>query len=291
MIKYFAEQNVKEYELMLEKWHVLKEIKRLLKIPYQATIDLQLRELTLSDLYGIWTKMELHLKEYCAQKTISETGLPKLLYNAITNRREKLFNNPFMSSALYLDPRYHREVRKAPMLFAETKEMLLNLWNRIQSKDTSIDNVQVNTSAESNGSIDFQFDAELALDKYLSGENHQSNSQCTDGVVDIEHLIELFQPDPLLSKESVLKYWKMAKNVHPEIYKLAAIVFAIPPTEVQIERDFSKLDYVFNDRRCSLIQERLEDIMLLNLNPALFFQVKSDEMAELKKYQAPEKSE
>lgn len=127
MIKYFAEQKVKEYEFMLEKWHVLKEIKHILQIPYQATIDLQSRELTLSDLYGIWTKMELHLKAYCTQKTKFGTGLPNLLYNAITNRKEKLFKNPFMSSALYLDPRYHREVRKMPMLFEETKKMLLNL--------------------------------------------------------------------------------------------------------------------------------------------------------------------
>lgn len=66
------------------------------------------------------------------------------------------------------------------------------------------------------------------------------------------------------AKEYILQYWEERKGEHKELYMLAMTVFGIPPTEVQIERDFSNLNFVFSDRRCRL--ERLEDIMAINLN-------------------------
>lgn len=61
------------------------------------------------------------------------------------------------------------------------------------------------------------------------------------------------------------------------------IVYAIPPTEVQIERDFSKLNYVFTNRRCKIQSERLQDIMLININPECFYLVKKQEIMECNK--------
>lgn len=66
------------------------------------------------------------------------------------------------------------------------------------------------------------------------------------------------------------------------MYKLAKVIAAIPPTEVQIERDFSKLNFVFSNRRCSLTEDKLEDIMIIYLNDELFQQVKEDELNELR---------
>lgn len=64
--------------------------------------------------------------------------------------------------------------------------------------------------------------------------------------------------------------------------KLATVMFSIPPTEVQIEKDFSELNFVFSDRRCMLTKERLEDIMIINFNEDLFFTVKKEQLNELK---------
>lgn len=266
---------------MLKKWAVLKEMKHVLGIPYRATIELQNRELTLSDLYGIWITMELHLNECCAQRSKFKTTLPKKLLNALNARKSKLLDNEFMPCALYLDPRYHREVEKTPGLYEKTKQTLQNLWNRIHSNEPSVEQISINRSLESNSSVDFSFDASTALDKYLSGVEQEPTPNIENDTTDISDLIDMFQPDPIPSKESVLIYWETVREQHPQLHKLATIIFAIPPTEVQIERDFSKLDYVFTDRRCSLTQERLEDIMLLNLNPTLFFEIKIEELIEL----------
>lgn len=62
MIEFFAAKKNKQCALLLKKWPVLAEFVYILGIPYRATIALQSRELTLSDVFGIWLKMELHLK-------------------------------------------------------------------------------------------------------------------------------------------------------------------------------------------------------------------------------------
>lgn len=64
------------------------------------------------------------------------------------------------------------------------------------------------------------------------------------------------------------------------------VVYGIPPTEVQIERDFSALNFVFSNRRCMIQEERLEDIMVIHLNPDLFYEVKEEELIALKSRKA-----
>lgn len=63
------------------------------------------------------------------------------------------------------------------------------------------------------------------------------------------------------------------KDTEPELYKLAMVVFAVPPTEVQIERDFSDLKWIFTERRYNLSQARLEAILFLHLNKDLFYKI------------------
>lgn len=45
---------------------------------------------------------------------------------------------------------------------------------------------------------------------------------------------------------------------------------AILPTEVSCERNFSKLKFVMNRLRCSLVDSELEKMLYLNLNSNLF---------------------
>lgn len=78
------------------------------------------------------------------------------------------------------------------------------------------------------------------------------------------------------SDQNILQFWQDCRREHEELYNLAMVVMAVPPTEVQVERDFSKLNHVFTDRRCRLLEERLEDIMLIHLNAELFYRVKTD---------------
>lgn len=52
-----------EFPLILQMWRTLKEIIYILKIPYEAMISLQSRKLTLSDTFGKWLEVKLHLKK------------------------------------------------------------------------------------------------------------------------------------------------------------------------------------------------------------------------------------
>lgn len=265
---------------------MLRETVYILGIPYRATVALQSKQLTLSDLFGIWLKMELHLQK-CTESTTFKTNLPKELHKAVINRRGNLFNNPFMICAIFLDPRYRNQIINDENKVLEAKKTLRNLWYRINDNTSQIENK--NKSASSADSFDFSFDEQAALDNFLLARTSQINtnhnqtveSMTTNQNINIDILLDQFDPDVLPSLESILNYWESVKNEHPELYELSN--YAIPPTEVSIERDFSSLGYVFNDRRCRLAHERLEDIMILNLNPDLFYEVKKDELEELKK--------
>lgn len=82
--------------------------------------------------------------------------------------------------------------------------------------------------------------------------------------------------------QSVLSFWENAKDTEGVLYELAMTVYAIPPTEVQIERDFSRLDKILTKFRNSLSEDMLEALLMINLNPEVFYLVKGEEIAQSK---------
>lgn len=273
------------FKFLQLKWAILREIAYLLRIPYNATIALQKKSLTLSDVYGIWLKMTLHLTA-CMKKENYQTDLASHLLNAVTERKEEIFNNPMMTSALFLDPRFRNQIVHDENKMQQAKTTLLNIWRRLitldvdANKPAEVENVVINTSNKSE--VSFEYDEQTALDKYLgSGFTTESivpnESQRVEESVDIEHLLDMFNPEPIKSDENIIQFWENNKNKYKEIYKIATVVMGFPPTEVQNERDFSKLNHVFTDRRCNLTEERLEDIMTINLNDEIFHLVKEEE--------------
>lgn len=289
LIDYYAEKKQMQiFKLLQQKWAVLKEIAYVLSIPYNATISLQKKSLTLSDVFGIGLKMTLHLNA-CVKKPNYQTNLASHLLNAITERKEEIFNNPMMTCALFLDPRFRNQIVRDEYKMQEAKTALLNIWRRLITLDASQSVEEkddgINTSTKSD--VSFEYDEQAELEKYLGSsfatESTVTNvSQRGEGKEDIEHLLDMFDPEPIKSNENIIQFWENNKNEHKEIYKLATVVMGIPPTEVQEERNFSKLNYVFTDRRCKLTEERLEDIMTINLNEETFYLVKQEEINAMK---------
>lgn len=184
-----------------------------------------------------------------------------------------------MTAALYLDPRFRRQILSDPVKVSEATALLERVWLRINSQD----NTDNNTSANSDSDSDFEFNEHAELEKYLAGSQYNSQTNAREvNSTDITSILECFDPDHLSSSESVLQYWEKNKNKHPQLYNLAEVIFAIPPTEVQIERDFSQLNFVFTDRRCQLAEDRLEDIMILHINTDLFETVANEQLDEAK---------
>lgn len=273
-------EHSKSCQLLLKKWNVLKESIYLLRIPFNVTIEFQSQKLNLSDVYHRWMVMQLHLKE-CVSKRAFKTGLAKRLYNEISLRNKNIFQNPLMSAALYLDPRFQMTITKDHEKAEIAKQNILKIGRRFNYlRSDSI----VDTSNKSTDSLNFEFNEQEAMMQHLNQtaliQQDLESAQFDSQPFDIEMAVELFQPNPMPTTESVLKFWESVKEEHNELYEIAMVIYSVPPTEVQIERDFSSLAFVFTDRRTSLNHERLEDIMLIFLNKELYETVSNNELEE-----------
>lgn len=269
------------------KWPVVKELVSVLQIAHKVTIFFQAQKLTLSDVYGRWLGMQLHLEAYSNRST--KTELAKHLLDETKKRKKNIFDNPLMGCALYLDPRYRSELLISPEKVEQAKQQMLTIWRRLNILHPSVTNRSVETDKINlSNDSSFEFDELLALEKHLQRDNqniepHNSNISSQNCYEDIETVIDIFQPDPIPLTSSILGYWENMKEEHRELYRIASVVFSVPPTEVQIERDFSHLDCVFTKRRGNLCQSRLEDIFIIHLNPDLFEIVTQQEISELYK--------
>lgn len=161
----------------------------------------------------------------------------------------------------------------------------MKIWRRIQAINTTHDESAAETSNNSTDSFDFDFDMETAISQHLDGTNvrqHNISAQNTSHF-DIEMVIDLFQPAVSMALDSsVLGFWESMKETESQLYQLAMVVYSVPPTEVQVERDFSGLKFIFTERRCNLKQYRLEDILLIHFNADLFYEVNADQLNEIK---------
>lgn len=207
--------------------------------------------------------MVLHLKA-CAAKQNFKTKLANYLIDALNARYGTIFNNKEMQCCLYLDPRYRSVILNDPIALEDTKLDLKNMWNRIKSMQATNSTVQTSNASSSSN---FSFDEQAELEKSLA-----QNARV--GCPSIEDAIDLFQPNPLSTKESVIDFWEGQKE--SILYDLAMALYSIPPTQVAIEDDFSVLGHVFTNRRYRLSQKRLEEIMLIKLNKEIFFKVKQE---------------
>lgn len=280
-------KNVKESQLLLLKWAEFKEIVTVLQIPYKATIALQKHDLTLSDAFGIWLKIKIHLQSPVI-KRLNRSNLANCLINALNERQPIIFNNPAMLSAIYLDPRYRSEISNDTHLKEQAIRMLLNLWRRLNCfGEETTNETTTNHSKESFGSdISIDFDDHTIVDKYLSRSNQsqslEPNEQGTNRHdLYIEQEIELFQPEKLPSNASIISYWESVKEQNNQLYQLAMIIYAIPPAETQIERDFSTLEFIFSQRRQCLSSDQLEAILTINLNSDLFYAIKEEKILKM----------
>lgn len=126
-------------------------------------------------------------------------------------------------------------------------------------------------------SIDFN-DSQL-LDNHLSGTVRDEAAPQTSDVVDIVLELHIFDPEQITSDQDIIAYWSSHENHH--LYELARCLYAIPPTEVEIERDFSLLNFIFTQRRHRLTEKHLEAILRIHLNKDIFHLIKREELSKL----------
>lgn len=213
------------------------------------SLKLQNETCTLSDFFGFWTSLKINL--------LTKTDdFSRQLLKQMNERNDMLMNNPALIAAVYLDPRYQRALKEKKELAIE---VLLNFHSRLKmlSRQTNV----VEPGVDSN-------DMDAALQQYLDscGGDAQSRQSCRD----MKAIIRSFDNLVVVPvNTSVLEFWKEMKLQMPELYELAQVVMAIPPTQTTVERAFSALKLLLTALRTNLGDELLQDILLVRFNKHL----------------------
>ncbi|XP_065323065.1 uncharacterized protein LOC135930212 [Gordionus sp. m RMFG-2023] len=184
----------------------------------------------------------------------------QLLYSCLKNREERFIKNEILLAAIYLDPRYKVLLSDDDKICA--KKHLVNLWRRIKSLTTPILSDDI--------SSDEVIEQEDDLEKLIQLKERQEKifkRGPTIAEKSIGTIITGFSDYKRLDKkENILHFWESAKLEHPELYILSKILFAVPATQVSVERSFSHLKFILSPHRSRMSEQLLEDIMLIRLN-------------------------
>lgn len=216
--------------------------------------------MTLSDFFAEWLDLKIKIKK-------STKEFARNLILRMEQREKILLENASVLSALFLDSRFRILLKKNPIQKQTAITHLSRIWKRIQDlKPTSnINEEQLLANDESQNDFD----------KYMDSLELNSAIQPTTNE---DILFKLQEFDLEMSKRKrdpkskhVMDYWDESKNLKPELYQLACVVFAAASTETSVERNFSALAFILNKYRGSLNDETLEKILFIRLNKDLFY--------------------
>lgn len=294
VFEYFA-QTDKSCELLLRKWCVLEDMKNVLHIPYLTTVILQKNDFTLSDFYGCLQIIELKLKQIIQSPKCKRKQLAQSLQRCIHDRKPKLVETPLMICALFLDPRYKYAIDSDHEKVQLAKLTLEHIWDRFLSSSLSNETEQetsiVDATPDDNMAKYYE-ELDLHLNESLGLESigHCSSSSTTrsHGKRSIIDAISRYEKSVLglrmKSSESIHSFWETKREEFgSELYEIACIVFAIPPTQASVERDFSALKYMFTDKRYNLRPDLLESLLMIHLNRIFFAQVQTTAIENMQK--------
>lgn len=265
-----------EYE-----WIVLAEICEIMQPAYEIMKKMQTTAYSLSDFYGAWLLIKISSIQY-QKKPNRVTNLAEELERQMTTIEPKLFLNPLLLCAIFLDPRYGKKLNTTQQLVA--RNTLVDVQNFIKRLDKQlIENIANNNLSESR-----YCDLEAALNEYLDADtpslpNPDDVFLLDDDAIALETEIMEFSKESRVTnlKMDILKYWETKKSKYPMLYKISNHIMAVPSSQTSLERAFSTFAYIFNNLRTRLDPELLQQILLIRNNPDIFKQVVLEELAKI----------
>lgn len=257
--EYFAEQGESIFEVTISQWSKIVEIKDVLKVPADATVIIQKPSFTLSDFFCTWIRMEVRL-ERTKQSRIQCTDFANILKQKLNERKCSVLKHPTMLCAIYLDPRLQEELNDNEVQIA--KITLANLHQRIINLQTTCvadpeEEDKMNTSLE-------EYFAQKRQQK--ATVNHTCERSKFMQLLDSFRFSLKATDTKTVHENSIIYYWETRKTADTKLYDVAQVINAIPPSQATVERTFSTLSFVFNEKRANLAQQTLEDILLIKLN-------------------------
>lgn len=261
-LKQFCDNNLAETLTEIE-WNAVKDIITTLEPFNKYSKKLQSETVTLSDFFGYWTLLRIKVSK-------SDNQLSRQLLTQMNRYNDMLIENPAVIGAVFLDPRYQRALGSKITLAVD---FLADLYVRIIRVEASNDTSgTTEPERENSNTNDDSYDD---LNEYLNAcdsayRMSSLNSPNVQSVQNTKQMITEILND-FIGKElpltaSILEYWKTKTDTNPELYKLASVLMALPPTQTSVERVFSALALVLTSHRTRLGDENLENILLVRLN-------------------------
>lgn len=272
-ITHLAQTNLSCANVMQE-WHVIEEIVKVLHIPFEVTTRMETSTLTLSDVFGILLKMEYKIEKLISGSTQC-TQLAENLQNKVAARKSKLLISPALLCSVYLDPRYCLDLCANEKKVA--KLTLDHFYKKLTERTRSIQD-----EAQISGSNDDSYEKYRSAKRkcVMAAGNDESQLSEEDSIMLLLEEYEMNLPN-MLDQDSILDHWECRKNSDPILYQVASMVNSIAPTEVTVERAFSILSLVYNSRRTRLSPNLLQQILLIKLNKDLVTAINAEDMAKL----------
>lgn len=225
IVQYFASTN-QVFKLLQKIWEALKELERILYIPYLTTVLLQKNEFTLSDFFGCLKVITMKLEQLIAKPGPKHTKLAEKLLHSMNARKSKMIDNPLMLCALYLDPRYKCELDAYPEKQQLVQLTLDSIWHRMKlvkresapEIETEVSTTQITNTSQSETMNTFYDELDKhygnlglqsrTVDQGLSGANLARDSNLAEAL----HAYETAITIRMKSSESIHGFWEKKRN-------------------------------------------------------------------------------
>lgn len=245
-------------------WAQVEEIVDTLEFPFMATKAIERRDFCFTDLF-LWSRRtNLKLDEIIADGP--KFNFAATLKQHLTEKQKSLFETPIFIAALFLDPRFKNTLNNRQKESAI--ETLKNLYVQMKKTPPSAPNLNINR-------IDQLLEAQL----FASGQDQQSETHlCAELTMAISTYISVTARS---IKSDAIQFWKQNKHIHPQLYTLACVIFAIASSIGETERSFSGFAYIYNMKRMNLKPDNVTNIMMVRLNKDLFYQLKESKIRDI----------
>lgn len=260
------------------EWEILQKIADVLKTAFDTTKFLQRNNITLSDVYGEWIMLQHAVtKKISLEASTHGIDLAKYLKDSLVFYQGRLFANPMMVAAIFLDPRFKGTMKLSAKSLAISK--LTKLWMQLKRKNP-LDQSRYEITED---------DKNATLSDLLAEQERELCCNLEEVVVVIEseedkihrQLQKFYASKRENADINVLKYWEDEKLKMPELYELSQLVYCNSATQVATERSFSALTFIFNNYRTNLKPHILTAILIIKANKDLFEEIVKQHLLEI----------
>lgn len=256
-----------ELHLTADTWNKIDIIVTILKPANETFMSLQHSQLTLGDFFSAWTICKLKVLKI-------NNEFSNIFITALDKRSSKIMQSDPMMACMYLDPRYQILLSDAQKIQAKAHLLKIYLYvskylvDEPEIENDTISEVVSNSACEEEVNELEQMMKTIENDKQQDLLNtNQPNCIINNNTNDIIGKIQSFDNIKRVSVSAnfnILDFWQNYSV--KELCDLAKIVFAVPATQVTVERAFSTLKFILSDKRSNIEDVLLEDILLINLN-------------------------